>query len=206
MGGASGDDQAATERRSAAGAGRRREGLRHVCLSNSSRRATIKLQPGARRLRPVRQAVRRQEREPADPRLPTPGRRVPQAQERRGRPRPRGPDGSARRSPRCGTANGSGPRPRSPGSRPPTRHAWPLPAPRRRRRRQDRPAEDAPGRGKPPHEYQSCIDKDCQRPVCIAFKEGYRDGDRTATSGLRQGIPRRHRRMHATASIRRTTR
>ncbi len=38
---------------------------------------------------------------------------------------------------------------------------------------------------RPPHEYQSCRDKDCQRPVCVAFKEGYRDGHR---DGYREGF------------------
>jgi flagellar biosynthesis/type III secretory pathway protein FliH len=48
------------------------------------------------------------------------------------------------------------------------------------------PARPAKPR-RPAHEYQSCADKDCQRPVCAAFKEGYRDGDR---DGYKRGFER----------------
>lgn len=27
------------------------------------------------------------------------------------------------------------------------------------------------------HDYQACPDKDCPRPLCVAFKTGYRSGD-----------------------------
>ena len=38
------------------------------------------------------------------------------------------------------------------------------------------PHKSPPRPRRPPHDYQSCADKDCQRPVCVAFKEGYREG------------------------------
>jgi hypothetical protein len=31
---------------------------------------------------------------------------------------------------------------------------------------------------RPPHEYQACADNECQRPMCVAFKTGYKLGDR----------------------------
>jgi flagellar biosynthesis/type III secretory pathway protein FliH len=40
---------------------------------------------------------------------------------------------------------------------------------------------------RPTHEYQSCTDRNCMRPVCVAFKEGYRDGHR---DGFKQGFER----------------
>jgi hypothetical protein len=47
---------------------------------------------------------------------------------------------------------------------------------------------------RPPHDYQACADTDCQRPVCVAFKQGYRDGHR---DGYKQGFAQGWRQGYA---------
>jgi hypothetical protein len=47
--------------------------------------------------------------------------------------------------------------------------------------------------GKPQHLYQSCRDRDCQRPACVAYREGLRLG---YSEGYQAGIencPREHK-------------
>jgi flagellar biosynthesis/type III secretory pathway protein FliH len=49
---------------------------------------------------------------------------------------------------------------------------------RRRRARHEKQAKAArKKRQADRHDYQSCRDGDCPRPLCVAFKTGYRQGD-----------------------------
>jgi len=165
--------------------GKRREGLRHVCRSNSARRATIKLQPvlggcarcgkqyGARNGNPLTHVCR------------------PRAGDFRQRKtaRKRKAQAAARAAVRSGerdkqrakiTAARERERIRSKAqvARLKASYEARLGAAKAKAKAQhkspERPRNTRPRR--PPHEYQSCADKDCQRPVCLAFKEGYKRG------------------------------
>jgi hypothetical protein len=143
--------------------GKRREGLRHVCRSNSARRATVRLRPvlggcarcgkqyGGRNGNPLTHVCN------------------PRAGEFRKRERSKAQLErlKARYERRLAAAKAKTKTPvKSPAAPKSTR-------PRR-----------------PPHEYQSCMDQDCQRPVCLAFKEGYRGGDRDGYQrGYDKGFP-----------------
>ena len=182
--------------------GKRREGLRHVCRSNSARRATIKLQPvlggcarcgkqyGGRNGNPLTHVCR--PRDGDFRRRKTARKRKAQASARATaraaeRDRQRAKIAAARERERV--------RSRAQVARLKASYEARLAAAKAKAGQQHKsPPRPRPRR--PPHEYQSCADKDCQRPVCVAFKEGYRDGHRDGyASGFIDGIaacPRAH--------------
>ncbi len=169
--------------------GKPREGLRHVCRSNSRRRATIRLAPAlgtcsrcgkdygnplthvcrpksdfkSRRAAFARKARTRAARTARQSRAERERARIAAVRKReRERSRARAARLKASYEARLAAAKAKAKTPaKSPAS----------------------PKSARPRR--PPHEYQSCTDQDCQRPVCVAFKEGYRDGHR---DGYQQGF------------------
>lgn len=168
--------------------GKRREGLRHVCRSNSARRATLRLQPvlgGCSRcgkqyggsngspfthvcnprkgdFRQRKAAQRRKIRAAATAKQRAAERekqreKIAQVREReRARSRAQIARLKASHAAKLADARAKAKQPYSRPSKP----------------------------RKPPHDYHSCRDDDCQRPICVAFKDGYRDGHR---DGYRQG-------------------
>jgi hypothetical protein len=174
--------------------GKRREGLRHVCRSNSARRATVKLQPvlggcarcgkqyGGRNGNPLTHVCR-----PRDGDF-----------RKRRTARARKAQASARTAARTAerdkqrakvTAVRERERQRSAAQAARLKASYELrlaAAKAKARTSAKSPAAPKSTRPRrPPHEYQACADKDCQRPVCVAFKEGYRDGHR---DGYKQGF------------------
>ena len=142
--------------------GRRREGLRHVCRSNSRRRATVRLAPvlggcarcgktyGGRNGNPLTHVCR-----PRDGDY----RRRKAEHQRKIRTAARARTRAAERD----------------------KQQARITAVRERERQRSRAR----------HEYQSCKDEDCQRPVCVAFKQGYKDGYRDGyEDGFEQGYAR----------------
>jgi hypothetical protein len=173
--------------------GKRREGLRHVCRSNSRRRATIKLAPvlggctrcgkqyGGRNGNPLTHVCR-----PRDGDY----RRRKAEHQRKIRAAARARTKAAERDKQREKISAVRARERQRSLAQITRlkasYEKRLAAERARAGQQHKaPPRSRPRR--PPHEYQSCRDKDCMRPVCVAFKEGYRDGHR---EGYRQGFER----------------
>lgn len=172
--------------------GRRREGLRHLCRSNSRRRATIKLAPvlggcarcgkqyGSRNGNPLTHVCRprdgdfRRRRTERQRKIRAAARSKTRAAER-DRQRARIADVREREQRRS----------RAQIARLRASYEKRLEAERAKSRTKHEPPRKRPRR--PPHEYQSCTDKDCQRPVCVAFREGYRDGHR---DGDREGFTR----------------
>ena len=165
--------------------GKRREGLRHVCRSNSARRATVKLQPvlggcarcgkqyGGRNGNPLTHVCRPREGD---------FRRRRTAQARKARASARAAARTAERDKQrariTAVRERERERSRARAARLKASYERRLAAERARARERHkgpgRPKSTRPRR--PPHEYQSCADQDCQRPVCVAFKEGYQQG------------------------------
>lgn len=57
----------------------------------------------------------------------------------------------------------------------------------RKRKKKFERDQKAKGR-KPAHDYTACPDDDCKRPVCVAFKAGWKGGDEAGHErGWRQG-------------------
>lgn len=161
--------------------GRPREGLRHVCRSNSRRRATVRLTPafgdcprcGKPYGNPLTHTCR-----------PKSGFKARKAQQQRkiraaATAKARTADRDRQRARIAEVRERERRRSRAQVARLKAAHAARLKA---ARAGQSRQAPAKPRR--PPHEYQSCSDTDCQRPVCVAFREGYREGDR---DGYRRG-------------------
>ena len=160
--------------------GRRREGLRHVCRSNSTRRATIKLAPvlggcarcgktyGGRNGNPLTHVCRPRDGD----------------YRRRRTERQRKTRAAARAQAR--TAERDRQRARIAAVRARERHRSRAQIDRLKasyelrlaaaRAKSSQPHKSQPRPRRPPHDYQACADKNCQRPVCVAFKEGDRQG------------------------------
>jgi hypothetical protein len=172
--------------------GRKREGLIHHCLSNSRRRATIKLVPvlggcsrcgkqyGGKNGNPLTHVCR--------PRQGEFRRRKNAEASKAKRDKERAKVTAARNRERH--------RSKAQIARLKASYEARLAAARAKAKTpvKSRPAPKSTKPRKPAHEYQSCMDKDCQRPVCIAFKEGYRDGDgdgyqRGLQEGYSKGFP-----------------
>jgi flagellar biosynthesis/type III secretory pathway protein FliH len=111
--------------------GRPREGLRHVCRSNSSRRATVKPELSFGKCGKCKKTVTNPLTHTCHPKSDFGKRKAAAARQEKARAR--------------------------------------------KKRQQDK------------HDYQSCTDRDCQRPLCVAFKagrqagyqQGYEDGYET---------------------------
>jgi hypothetical protein len=173
--------------------GKVREGLRHVCRSNSARRATIRLAPvlgtcsrcgkeyGGRNGNPLTHTCRpktdfRKRKAAAGRKARASARAAARAA---ARDRQRAKIAAVRERERQ--------RSRARAARLKASYELRLAAAKARAKSPVRPKGTRPRR--PPHEYQSCADKDCQRPVCLAFKEGYRDGYRDGfEAGYAQGF------------------
>jgi hypothetical protein len=170
--------------------GKPREGLRHVCRSNSRRKATVRLAPAlgtcprcgkdygnplthrcrpksdfrSRRAAAARTAAARTAKAARQTRAERERARIAAVRDReRERSRVRAARLKASYEARLAAAKAK---------------AAGKPQP---------PPKAAPRSRRPPHEYQSCADDKCPRPVCVAFKEGYRDGHR---DGYQQGFER----------------
>jgi hypothetical protein len=173
--------------------GRRREGLRHVCVSSSRRRATIRLQPvlggcarcgkqyGGRNGNPLTHVCR-----PRDGDFRR--RRAEHQRKARSaaRARVRAAERDKQRAKVTAARDRERERSRARVARLKASYELRLAAERAKAgtAHKDQP-RSRPRR--PPHDYQACADKDCMRPVCVAFKEGYRDGHR---DGFKQGFER----------------
>jgi len=175
--------------------GKRREGLRHICVTSSGRasrrRATIRLQPvlggcarcgkqyGGRNGNPLTHVCR--------PRDGDFGRRRAEHQ-RKARSAARATIRAAERDKQRAQVTAARDRERE---RSRTRVArlkasYELRlAAERAKARTAHKSPDKPRPRRPPHDYQACTDKDCMRPVCVAFKEGYRTGHQ---DGYKQGF------------------
>lgn len=178
--------------------GKRREGLRHVCRSNSRRKATVRLRPvlggcsrcgktyGGRNGNPLTHVCR-----PRDGDF----RQRKAARQRKIRAAATAKARAAEREKQQAKVTAARERERQRSraqvARLKAAYEKRLAAERARSRQQHK----APARPRrPPHEYQSCQDKDCQRPVCVAFREGYRDGHR---DGYKQGFEQAWRQGYA---------
>jgi hypothetical protein len=175
--------------------GKRREGLRHVCRSNSRRRATIKLAPvlggcarcgkqyGGRNGGPLTHVCRPRDGEFRSRRT---------AQRRKARAAARGRARAAERDRQrariVAVRERERQRSRAQIARLTARYEIRLTA---AKARASQPHKSPPRPRRPPHEYQSCKDADCQRPVCVAFRQGYKDGYRDGyEDGYGQGYAR----------------
>jgi len=162
--------------------GRRREGLRHLCRSNSRRRATIKLAPvlggcarcgkqyGSRNGNPLTHVCR--------PRDGDFRRRRAERQRKiraAARSKTRAAERDKHRARLAEVRERERRRSRAQIARLKAAYEKRLAAERAKSKTKHQPPKKRPRR--PPHEYQSCADTDCQRPVCVAYKEGFRDGD-----------------------------
>jgi hypothetical protein len=171
--------------------GKRREGLRHVCVSNSPRRATIKLQPvlggcarcgkqyGGRNGNPLTHVCR-----------PVEGdfRRRRAKQQRKIRATARAKVRAAEQAKVRARVTAARDRERERSSARVARLKASYELRLAAARAKAGTAHKSPAKPRrPPHDYQSCADKDCQRPVCIAFKEGYKTGHQ---DGDKQGFER----------------
>jgi hypothetical protein len=170
--------------------GRPREGLRHVCRSNSRRRATIRLAPalgtcprcGKDYGNPLTHVCRPKSdfrsRKAAVGRQAQASARKAVRDAERGRQRARIARVRERERERS----------KARAARLKASYEARLAAAKAKARTQAKsPAPKATRPRRPPHEYQSCADDKCLRPVCVAFKEGYRDGHR---DGYQQGFER----------------
>ena len=183
MGGGGGDHQAATERHLRPVRQAAREPAARVPVQLGAPRHN-QAGAGARRLRPVRQAVRRPEREPADPRLPARDgdfrkRRTARKRKVRAAARAavRAGERDKQRAKIAAVRERERQRSRAQAARLKASYELRLAAAKAKTGQQHKgPERPKPRPRRPPHEYQSCADKDCQRPVCVAFKEGHREG------------------------------
>lgn len=167
--------------------GKRREGLRHVCRSNSTRRASIRLAPvlggcarcgkeyGGRNGSPLTHVCR-----PRDGDFRRRKTESIRKSRTKSRAEARAADRARQRDKLAAVRERERQRSRAQIARLKASHAQRLAAAKAKAKDQhkgpERPKASRPRR--PRHEYQSCADAECQRPVCVAFKEGYRDGHR----------------------------
>ena len=170
--------------------GRRREGLRHVCRSNSRRRATPRLQPvlggcsrcgktyGGRNGNPLTHVCR-----PRDGDFRRRKTELRRKARNKARAKTRADELARQREKLQAVRERERRRSREQIDRLKRAYQQRL-ADERAKARQPHKAPPK-SRPRPPHEYQSCTDKNCMRPVCVAFKEGYREGDR---DGFRRGF------------------
>jgi hypothetical protein len=171
--------------------GRRREGLRHVCRSNSTRRATVRIRPvlggcsrcgktyGGRNGNPLTHVCR--PRDGDFRRRKTEHRRKIRTA---ARARTRTAERDKQRARIAEVRERERRRSRAQVARLKASYERRLAAERAKAGTQHKAPPKARPR-RPPHEYQSCAARDCQRPVCVAFKEGYREGDR---DGFKRGF------------------
>ncbi len=159
--------------------GRPREGLRHVCRSNSARKATIKLTPVlgtcSRCGKPYGNPLTHTCRPKSDFR----GRRAAFGRKARARARAeaRAAERAKQQAKITAVRERERERSRARAARLKARYEARLAAARAKAKEPHKSPEPKPARPRrPPHEYQSCADNDCMRPVCVAYKEGYRDG------------------------------
>ncbi len=165
--------------------GKPREGLRHVCRSNSKRRATIKMAPalgtcprcGKDYGNPLTHVCRPKSH--FRKRRTEFGRKVRARAARQARQT----RAERQRAQIAAVRERERERSRARAARLKASYEARLAAARAKAKQKAKPAPARPR--KPPHEYQSCADNDCMRPVCVAFKEGYREGHR---DGFRQGF------------------
>jgi hypothetical protein len=167
--------------------GKPREGLRHVCRSNSKRRATIRLAPalgtcprcGKQYGNPLTHVCR--------PKSSFRKRRTEFGRKVRARAAQQVRQSRAERERARIAAVRERERERSRAQAARLKASYEARlAAAKAKAKQKVPPKPAPARPrKPPHEYQSCADDKCLRPVCVAFKEGYRDGHR---DGYQQGF------------------
>jgi hypothetical protein len=169
--------------------GRRREGLRHVCRSNSTRRATIRLQPvlggctrcgkqyGGRNGNPLTHVCR--PRAGDFRKRKTAHRRKAQAS---ARAKVRAAERDKQRAKITAARERERQRSRAQVARLKASYELRLVAAKAKAGGQHK---SPPRPRRPPHEYQSCADNDCMRPVCVAFKDGYKSGHR---DGYEQGF------------------
>jgi hypothetical protein len=183
--------------------GKRREGVRHVCRSNSTRRAIPRLQPvlggcarcgkqyGGRNGNPLTHVCR-----PRDGDFR--GRRTAQRRQDQARTRAqeRQSERDKQRKKIADVRERERQRSRAQIDRLKASYNQKLADARAKAKQpyQDKP-KPKPRPRRPPHEYQSCTDNDCQRPVCVAFKEGYREGHKDGykhgfEQGWAQGYPK----------------
>lgn len=177
--------------------GKRREGLRHVCRSNSRRKATIKLRPviggcsrcgktyGGAAGNPLthvcnpRKGEFRQRKAARQRRIRAAATAKDRAAER---DRQRAKIAEVRERERL--------RARAQIARLKASHAARLSAAKAKASGPHKSPASAPKPRKPPHEYQSCSDQDCQRPVCVVFRDGYQGGHRDGyEEGYAKGFP-----------------
>jgi len=182
--------------------GKRREGLRHVCRSNSTRRATIKLQPvlggcarcgkqyGGRNGNPLTHVCR--PRDGDFRKRKTARKRKAQAAARAA---VRAGERDKQRAKITAIRERERQRSRAQAARLKASYELRLAAAKAEAKT---PAKSPARPRRPPHEYQSCADNDCTRPVCVAFKEGYREGHR---DGYRQGLEQGDAQGHARGFI-----
>lgn len=169
--------------------GRRREGLRHICRSNSKRKATLKLAPAlgacSRCGKPYGNPLTHVCRPKTDfrARRAAFGRKA----SARARAEARAAERDKQRGRITAVRERERERSRAQAARLKARYEARLAAARAKAREPHKSPEQprAARPRRPPHEYQACADNDCQRPVCLAFKEGWRDGH---AEGYRQGF------------------
>jgi hypothetical protein len=174
---------------------RRREGRRHVCRSNARRRATIKLEPvlggcarcgkqyGGRNGNPLTHVCRPRDGDFRSRR--TAHRRKTAAA---ARARTRAAERDKQRAKITQVRERERQRSKAQIERLKARYELRLAA---AKARASQPYKNPPRPRRPPHDYQSCASKDCQRPVCVAYKQGYLEGDRDGYKrGFEQGYAR----------------
>lgn len=159
--------------------GKPREGLRHVCRSNSARRATIRIAPvmgdcprcgkpyGGANGNPLTHACR--PKTDFKTRKATRDRTIRAAATAKARTAER----DRQRAILAEVRDRERRRSRAQAARLRARYEQRLAAAKARARE---PAKPAPRPRRPPHDYMACPDKECQRPVCIAYKQGYQAG------------------------------
>jgi hypothetical protein len=174
--------------------GKPREGIRHVCRSNSTRRAMIKIKPvlggcarcgkpyGGRNGNPLTHVCR--------PRAGEFRKRRTEHQRKvraRARAAVRAAETAKQREKIAAVRERERIRSKAQVARLKDTYEKRLAAARAKasqpHKSPEQPKSTRPRR--PPHEYQACNVKDCQRPVCVAFKEGYQTGHK---DGWQQGF------------------
>ncbi len=162
--------------------GKPREGLRHVCRSNSARKATIKLTPVlgtcSRCGKPYGNPLTHTCRQKTDFR----SRRAAFGRKARARvaAAARKAEREKQRAKITAVRERERERSRAQAARLKARYEARLAAAKAKAKEPHKsPEQPKPARlRRPPHEYQACADNDCMRPVCVAFKEGYKEGYR----------------------------
>lgn len=168
--------------------GKRREGLRHVCRSNSKRRATIRLAPALGACSRCGKSYGNPLTHVCRPKSDFKGRRAAFSRKARARVRAeaRAAERAKQRAKITAVRERERERSRAQAARLRARYEARLAAVKAKAREPHKSPEPpkATRPRRPAHEYQSCADNDCQRPVCMAFKEGWQGGHR---DGWQQG-------------------